>query len=87
MIESTSRIAYLEMLQSGKLDTELKQVKFVLSINDKLTSAEIAHVTGLSRHHVASRLSDALKDNQVEKHDKRVCSVSGRMCVTWGLTE
>lgn len=47
------------------------------------TSAELTRYTGLERHEVARRTSDAETAGAIHKGAIRRCDVSGRSAVTW----
>lgn len=48
-----------------------------------LTSAELTPHTGLERHEVARRTSDAETAGAIVKGELRKCSLSGRLAVVW----
>ena len=85
MIQATSIAAYREMEEKGYLDSERKKVLCALEIFGRSTSAEVAKITGIERHHAASRLSDLYAEGLVNKFNKRKCTVCNKKCFEFTL--
>lgn len=86
----TSCMAADELIESGRHDHQCKMVfgHLLAYITENMTgptSAELAKFSGLDRYTVARRLPDLEYRRLVYHADKRICSVSGRLCVTWGV--
>jgi hypothetical protein len=45
--------------------------------------ADLAHFMGIDRYVTARRLPDLERTGQAEKGNARMCTVTGRNCVTW----
>jgi hypothetical protein len=83
----TSHIAAQEITHEG---TREKQAAIVLDLVRRYpgnTSMELSQYCNLDRYQIARRLADLEHAGEVEKGIMRVCSVSGRMAVTWRIVK
>lgn len=86
-VQDTSLETFNEINKSGKRLSERVIILRALNEVEPLTSAELASMCGIPRHHAASRLSDMLKEGVVLKDDKRECLISKRKCYTWTVAD
>lgn len=79
----TSREAARKYSAAGKHITHAQVVLHALQAKDGQTSAEVADMTGLTRHVPARRLPDLEHSGLVRKGEPRTCAATGSRCVTW----
>ena len=80
---STSHDAARKVERSGKArDNQTKCFEALLK-QDGMTSAEVAVMADLERHEAARRLPELRDANQVKNGDKRRCSITNNMALTW----
>lgn len=68
--------------------TQAGHVLGLVMVHPGLTAYELANKSNgrLDRYQTQRRLSDLENDNHIEKGPKRICTVSGRLAVTWRVT-
>jgi len=83
----TSHVAAEKVTGSGLRHTNMLAVIDAVRAHPGLTSAELAQYTQIERHEVARRLPEAARAHAVVKGDKRQCSLTGNLALTWWPTE
>ena len=81
MPRMTSTLAYYELKNSGKRDTQVGQILNCLKdqeFSTDLTLKEISRLTGLEINAVSGRVNGMKKDGLVSEAPKRKCRVTGR---------
>jgi predicted transcriptional regulator len=81
MPRSTSTLAYRDIKNSGKRDTQVGQILSCLEdqeLSTDLTLKEISRLTGLEINAVSGRVNGMKKDGLVSEAPKRQCRVTGR---------
>lgn len=81
MPRSTSTLAYRDIKNSGKRDTQVGQILNCLEdqeLSTDLTLKEISRLTGLEINAVSGRVNGMKKDGLVSEAPKRQCRVTGR---------
>ena len=81
----TSRIADQQITASGHRETRALRAARLVREHEGLTCLELSKLTGIERHTLQKGLSDAEAAKLVvaDEADKRACSVSGRLALTW----
>ncbi len=84
---ATSKAAAESLTKSGARDSDKKKVlhwlKLATHTNHLFTSAELAKLSELPHPTVHKRLPDLRRDGLVENGPSRICSVTGRVSLTW----
>ncbi len=81
MPRMTSTLAYRDIKNSGKRDTQVGQILNCLEdqeLSTDLTLKEISRRTGLEINAVSGRVNGMKKDGLVSEAPKRQCRVTGR---------
>ncbi|MGB1651545.1 MAG: winged helix-turn-helix domain-containing protein [Acidimicrobiales bacterium] len=81
MPRMTSTLAYRDIKNSGKRDTQVGQILNCLEdqeLSTDLTLKEISRLTGLEINAVSGRVNGMKKDGLVSEAPKRQCRVTGR---------
>lgn len=81
MRRMTSTLAYRDIKNSGKRDTQVGQILNCLEdqeLSTDLTLKEISRLTGLEINAVSGRVNGMKKDGLVSEAPKRQCRVTGR---------
>ena len=82
MPRMTSTLAYRDIKNSGKRDTQVGQILQLLDwvrLNeDDLTLKEISRLTGLEINAVSGRVNGMKRDGLVSEAPKRQCRITGR---------
>lgn len=85
----TSKLAAQQMAEDGSLYTQRELVLGLLErYNMKYghpTSAELASWGHLERYTASRRLPDLEKQGNVSRLEPRMCSVTGKRCITWAI--
>ena len=76
MIAETSKMAYKEMLDEGKISNQ--QYKVLKVLGRYMTSRQITTVTGLERAAVTGRLNALVKKKLVDDDKHIVCGTTGK---------
>jgi len=80
---STSHDAARKVERAGKAENNRTKCFEALLRLGGQTSAEVAVMAGLDRHEAARRLPELRDANQVRNGDKRRCSITNNMALTW----
>ena len=83
--QETSQLAEEELNKSGKRETFMNKLIQCLKTYEGHTSNEIAKKFNLSPANTHKRLSDARHIKKVRNGDKKRCSVTGKVCMTWWM--
>jgi len=83
----TSHHIAQKITSGGQRHSNMLAVIDAVCAHPGLTSAELAQYTPLERHEVARRLPEAARANAVVKGDKRQCSLTGNLALTWWPVE
>ena len=81
MPRMTSTLAYRDIKNSGKRDTQVGQILNCLEdqeLSTDLTLKEISRLTGLEINAVSGRVNGMKRDGLVSEAPKRQCRVTGR---------
>ena len=81
MPRMTSILAYYDIKNSGKRDTQVGQILNCLKdqeLSTDLTLKEISRLTGLEINAVSGRVNGMKRDGLVSEAPKRKCRVTGR---------
>ena len=81
MPRMTSTLAYYDIKNSGKRDTQVGQILNCLKdqeLSTDLTLKEISRLTGLEINAVSGRVNGMKRDGLVSEAPKRQCRVTGR---------
>ncbi len=81
MPRMTSTLAYRDIKNSGKRDTQVGQILNCLQhqeLSTDLTLKEISRLTGLEINAVSGRVNGMKRDGLVSEAPKRQCRVTGR---------
>jgi DNA-binding IclR family transcriptional regulator len=81
MPRMTSTLAYYDIKNSGKRDTQVGQILNCLKdqeLSTDLTLKEISRLTGLEINAVSGRVNGMKRDGLVSEAPKRKCRVTGR---------
>jgi len=85
---STSKQAYEALRQSGRLTETQLQVAEVFLLRGEQTSGEGAvHIPTMSRNDFATRVTELVDKDVLERKDERPCKTTGRNCIVWGTTD
>jgi len=79
MNRTTSRIAYKEHKQSGKLDQQKQHIKNLLLTEYPLSRREISRATNIEISSVSGRVNEMIKMGVVEETTKRKCLFSKKL--------
>lgn len=79
----SSHLAGEESTLSGSRRSQAEQVMEIVRAAPGNTSAELAEDAFMDRYAVARRLPDLEHEERVHRGESRLCSVSGRLAVTW----
>lgn len=80
---ATSRLAEHAVTESGARASQIDRIAEAVWTHPGRTSSELAAITGLDRYQAARRCPDALAQGRIKQGPARVCTVQGRLCVTW----
>ena len=81
--------AYLDILNSGRLNEVQMSVYAIISHGGPITQGEAWHKYGCSqaqRHTIAPRFNELHKMGVIMISGRRICNVSGRSALTWEIT-
>tara|TARA_R100000781_G_scaffold110486_1_gene75978 strand:- start:359 stop:691 length:333 start_codon:yes stop_codon:yes gene_type:complete len=79
MNRTTSRIAYKEHKQSGKLDQQKQHIKNLLLTEYPLSRREISRATNIEISSVSGRINEMIKMGVVEETTRRKCMFSKKL--------
>lgn len=79
----TSFEAAAKIEKSGKAESHRTLCFEALLKQDGMTSAEVAVMADLERHEAARRLPELRDEGKVRNGEKRKCSATGSMALTW----
>ena len=79
MNRHTSRIAYKEHNESGKLDQQKQHIKKLLLTKYPLSRREISKATNIEISSVSGRVNEMIKMGVVEETTKRKCMFSKKL--------
>jgi DNA-binding IclR family transcriptional regulator len=86
VIATTSRDAYDEHLESGKLgEQQRKLMLWFHTHGGRYTRAEIASTTGMRLSSVCGRVNELIQLGYLEEGDRRKCIVTGRSAHPVGI--
>ena len=81
-VSETSLLSYQELLDSGKLSKQQSVIMANLNLykhtNLRMTSREIAEITGIERSAVTGRLNTLVKLGVVDEYGKVQCPITKR---------
>ena len=80
---ATSHAAAHKTEDGGRAGAQRKACLAEVQKNQGKTAAEIAKATGLERHVPSRRLPELRVAGSVKNGPARICSVTGRMSLTW----
>ena len=87
-VRDTSRMAYIELLQSGVQKTQADYIHEFLegcsNVNGH-TLQEIARLSGIEINAVSGRVNGLKKIGKVVELPKRRCTISGRLVIPVGV--
>ena len=81
--QPTSAIAARRVERSGAGETQRAMVLQAVIDNPGKTLRELAEITGIEYHRVASRLAELHTDQKVWQGIPRMCDVAEQKCKTW----
>ena len=76
MVAQTSRTAYKDMLDEGKISNQ--QYKVLNVLGKYMTSRQITDMTGIERAAVTGRLNSLVKKKLVDDDKHIVCGTTGK---------
>lgn len=82
MIQETSEIAYYKL----NLSQSQKRVYDVITVLGCPTNLEISTFTRIPINQVTPRTNELVKMGLVVECEKRTCSISGRLAISWRIT-
>jgi len=74
MIKDTSRIAYANLIVSGKGKTQREKLYVVIAESGPITRAELSAITGVRINAVCGRVKELLNEEVIEELSVRACS-------------
>jgi hypothetical protein len=83
----TSHIASAKVTANNSRHTNMLAVIDAVYAHPGHTSAELAQYTDMERHEVARRLPEAARANAVLRGEKRECTLTGNLALTWWPAE
>ena len=86
-MRTTSRIAYKEHNESGKLDQQKQHIKKLLLTEYPLSRREISKATNIEISSVSGRVNEMIKMGVVEETTKRKCMFSKKLITPVQLVE
>ncbi len=78
-MRTTSRIAYKEHNESGKLDQQKQHIKKLLLTEYPLSRREISKATNIEISSVSGRVNEMIKMGILEETTKRKCMFSKKL--------
>ena len=87
MIQETSKVSYLELVNSDKLGEMQKKVLDGIVALKEATDREVADFLNLEINIVTARRNELFQDKIVEDVTKRPCKITGRLALVWRLKE
>lgn len=78
-VQSTSRLAYNELRDSGVLGDQQQQVYGVFRPGQDLSLQEVSRASGVTINAVCGRVNELKKMGLLEKATKRPCLITGRL--------
>ena len=87
MVRETSIMSYRAMIESGVFETITAGVYEAIKANPGCTDLEISRIMGYDDpNKVRPKRKRLVDDSWVELYDKRPCSITGQMAMTWVAT-
>lgn len=84
-VKETSALAYRELVESGKHDTQVAQILALLRQSKPLSLREIQRETGLDINAVSGRVNGMKQNGLLIEARKRDCTVTGRYVTPVGV--
>jgi Fic family protein len=85
VIQQTSLMAYREIEIIGTLGRQIRQVYDIFREQGNKTNMEVSKITLININAVTARTNELVKLELLEEKDKRICSVTGRKVIEWGI--
>ena len=79
MNRHTSRIAYKNIIEEGKADSQQSYIIRLLKHEAPLSRREISKATNIEIGSVSGRVNELKKEGRLKEDPKRKCNITGRL--------